>query len=84
MDKWEYMSSQVAWDDHQKKWIGDWGGRSAKAEYIYQLLNPLGQDGWELVAFIPMVMASPSAVGTTYTTSWEAVTYRAIWKRRLL
>jgi hypothetical protein len=63
-------------------------GKVMKAEYIHELVNPLGLDGWELVAIAPVYYEQDEwvdsiAVGVSAVTKWNATMYRAIFKRKL-
>ncbi len=64
-------------------------GKVMKAEYIHELVNPLGLDGWELVSFAPAYYVEADNVHTITgvpmhaATAWSISDYRAIFKRKL-
>lgn len=87
MDKWEYLSLNAVWNREGKKWEGHLvGGKVIKAESTQELLNPLGIDRWELIAYTPSFYSESRWVEGQVlhsVTHWEVTAYRAVLKRRL-
>ena len=66
--KWEYKSLYGYWSDKQKKWMVSNDGKDYPATSRDQIMNELGQSGWELVSALPYDETdSPGVFASTYT-----------------
>jgi len=69
MQKWEYKELYGQWD---KKWLLEHEGRTYPASALHQIMNELGQQGWELVSVLPFVDTdSPGAFASTFTKYYK-------------
>ncbi len=51
MQKWEYNTVFLTWDGEKKTWKSD----ETTQGRMYELLDRVGEQGWELVNFAPSV-----------------------------
>lgn len=87
MEKWEYTSTTVTWNEKAKKWesIGPAPANTAvKSEYFYAALEPYGEQGWEAVGFaVTQYLPGSFSVGIgSFVTEWNAMMFRVMFKRR--
>jgi hypothetical protein len=83
VQRWEYLSVELAWDEDTGEWDAD-GERAA--EDLTHLLEHYGAEGWEMVGFAPDRWMSAVARGGALaediaTGAWEVEVYRAVFKR---
>jgi hypothetical protein len=83
MQRWEYLSVELAWDEETGHWDAD-GERTA--EDLTDVLTGYGAEGWEMVGFAPDRWVSaivPSEVVRVDVSGgpWEVQVYRAVFKR---
>jgi hypothetical protein len=83
MQRWEYLSVELAWDEATGQWDAD-GERAA--EELGHVLAWYGAEGWELVGFAPDRWVSAVARGgapppDAAADPWEVEVYRAVFKR---
>ncbi len=74
MVKWEYNTVFLTWDANSKKWKS---GETTEGR-MYELLDRVGEQGWELVSFTP-ALTETQDTGTTHGS--EVMQYIAIFKR---
>jgi len=83
MDTWEYLSFRLYWDANLEKWVR--GDDKTKTGSVTAILNPLGGQGWELVALNIEYQEKGNVVGergNMIVASWETTAYRAVFKRK--
>ena len=83
MQRWEYLSVELAWDEDVGEWDAD-GERTA--EDLTHLLALYGADGWEMVGFAPDRWISAATWNAERSANpaagpWEVQVYRAVFKR---
>jgi len=80
MEQWEYEVLAVNWDQATQTWQIS-GAMEFAASTLVEAFNRMGNAGWEMVSMTPYsadIKGSYSAMGGI----WEALQYRAIFKRR--
>jgi hypothetical protein len=83
VQRWEYLSVELAWDEATGEWDAD--GEHA-AEELGHVLAQYGVQGWEMVGFAPdrwMTAVVPGrGLGADVAGGpWEVQVYRAVFKR---
>ena len=90
MDKWEYMSVVLYFDEKASQWTVEGPfGKGLGGKNMGAALSPLGEQGWEAVSMaVDLLNASytqniGSGGPTTFVvTQWEQGRYRVLFKRR--
>lgn len=88
MEKWEYMSVLLEWDDKAEQWkAASPAGTSLRGKNWGSALNVEGEQGWEVVNFAVgeyKLGATDATAGTFYwaVTKWWAGDFRVLLKRR--
>ncbi len=77
MPKWEYHVITIN-TEYEIPWKGEIEDSPPSNEVIQAHLNELGEDGWELVSFLPALPTAQSWK-KTIANPWM---YHAIFKRR--
>jgi len=75
MNKWEYLTVNLGFDDKASQWAvtGPWG-TVLSGQNFGQALNPLGDEGWEVVSLV----VDKANMGGLY---WNTTVYRVLLKR---
>lgn len=97
MDTWEYYSSLITWHE-QRGWASQGSdGMYMVGQTISDLLNQIGQGGWELVSMVPSrygrsnwssytqstdIMGRNTYDVNSWATEWTVNEYRAFFKRK--
>lgn len=87
VEKWEYMGALLSWDSNATWTVTTSSGESWQSMNSGEALNPLGEQGWELVSVLPSSHGwqhkSVEWVGQNeYVDQWAVQAYRAYFKRR--
>jgi len=77
MEQWEYEVLAVSWDRGNETWQVS-GPMEFAASTLVEAFNRMGEAGWEGVSLTPYI----GEVLGSLPGKWEALNYRAIFKRR--
>lgn len=77
MKKWEYEVLALDWDSGNNAWKAS-GMLEYTSPTLTEAFNRLGEAGWEMVTMTPSGVLTQRPAGD----AWEALHYRAIFKRR--
>ena len=90
MDIWEYYSLVITWRT-EEGWKGQGSnGKNIAGQTMADLLDQMGQGGWELVSITPSRYFRTNWINYTINsgqsgssaTEWMASEYRAFFKRK--
>lgn len=91
MEKWEYMSVNLEWDNQANQWkvTGPWGS-GLGGDNMGAALSPLGDQGWEAVGLVSDLdnasntqnLGAPGVMTSTVVTQWQVGRIRVLLKRR--
>ncbi len=70
MQKWEYCHV-TRYINKKNKWVLGYKGKEYKTDQLHDIMDELGEEGWELVATMPVT--STNVQGWAYTA--ERVLY---------
>jgi hypothetical protein len=79
MPKWEYRVITMN-TEYEVPFEGDLKDSPPSDEIIQSHLNEMGEDGWELVAFLPALPMAQKWKGVESANLWM---YHAIFKRQV-
>jgi hypothetical protein len=95
MDKWEYLTVKIWWNNADTRWeVDGLNGLTVNGTTMYDALNLFGAEGWELVNIWPSYWQSDRTFSESYggsvtgsvvfaVTAWDASLQRGVFKRRV-